>query len=239
MGTLEKLQNSMERTDGRLLMAILLMVTIMGVQLVASMLFSLSLGTFYDAPSMPLVAALAALTSYLVVLTLVSQNLSADEGVSLADIGLRGGRFSWPATFGVAILIYLTMSLIAGLYVQATGYVNEQEITGLVGEGFSGGPLVVGLMLLAVVVLGPVVEEIIFRGYLQSALAEKMPPWLAVGISSVVFAAFHLELGAFPLLAIVGVGLGAAYQITGTLWPAVLIHMVNNALAVVQILPGD
>ncbi len=239
MSKLSGLRDRVERADGRLLMAAVLMVAIMATQFVSSMFFSLTLGLFTDTPTMPHVAALTAITSYAVVLSLVWRNLTAEEGVSITDIGVRAGRFSWPATLGIAILIYLTMSMIAGIYVQTTGYVNEQQITSWVSESLEGDPVVLGLLLVAVVVMGPVVEELVFRGYLQSALAEKMPPWVAVALSSLVFGAFHLELGAFPLLVLAGAGMGAVYQITGALWPAILMHMVSNGLSAFLIYRGN
>lgn len=239
MSKLSGLRDRVERADGRLLMAAVLMVAIMATQFVSSMFFSLTLGVFTGEQSMPLILAFAALTSYVVVLALIWRNLQADEGIIFADIGLRVGRFSWPLTFGLAVVIYLTVSMLAGVYVELTGYVNEQQVAEWVGESQNMGPLVVGLLVLAIVVVGPAVEELIFRGYLQSALSEMMPAWAAVLVSALVFGAFHLELGAFPLLVMVGAAFGAVYQITGTLWPAILMHMVSNGLAVVQIFYGE
>ncbi len=239
MGRLSDWRDSAERADSRLLMAIVLMIAIMATQLISSLLFGFAFGAFAGTSTMPLVLAFAALTSYAVVLSLVWRNLRGDEGISLADIGLRAGRFSWPLTLGLAVIIYLTCSMIVGVYVQVTGYVNEQQVAAWVSESQGMNPIVVGLLVLAIVVIGPAVEELVFRGYLQTALAEKIPPWAAVGISSLVFGAFHMELGAFPLLVMVGAAFGAVYQITGTLWPAILMHMVSNGLAIIQIFNGE
>lgn len=89
----------------------------------------------------------------------------------------------------------------------------------------------VGLIVIVAILPG-VVEELLFRGYLQSRLLLRWPPALAVGVSALVFSAAHMDplhvIGVFPL----GLWLGAVAWRTGSVWPAVLCHAVNNAVAV-------
>ena len=89
----------------------------------------------------------------------------------------------------------------------------------------------VGLIAIVAILPG-VVEELLFRGYLQSRLLLRWPPALAVGVSALVFSAAHMDplhvLGVLPL----GLWLGAVAWRAGSVWPAVLCHAVNNAVAV-------
>lgn len=89
----------------------------------------------------------------------------------------------------------------------------------------------VGLIVIVAVVPG-FVEELLFRGYLQSRLLRRWPPVLAVGFSTLVFSAAHLDpihvLGVIPL----GLWLGMVAWRAGSVWPAMLCHTVNNAVAV-------
>lgn len=93
-------------------------------------------------------------------------------------------------------------------------------------------------LALVVVSLGPLVEELLFRGALLSALLRRMPVGWAVAISSLLFACVHLpDLGflwyAVPNLALLAAALAWLRLRSGSLWPAVVAHGVNNLLAVV------
>ncbi len=90
----------------------------------------------------------------------------------------------------------------------------------------------IGLIVIVALVPG-FVEELLFRGYLQSRLLRRWPPVLAIGFSTLVFSAAHLDpihvLGVIPL----GLWLGTIAWRAGSVWPAILCHTVNNAVAVV------
>jgi len=88
-----------------------------------------------------------------------------------------------------------------------------------------------GLILMVAVVPG-VVEELMFRGYVQTRLAERWHPGLAILISAIVFSAAHLDpihmLGVLPL----GLWLGAVAWRADSVLPAMLCHAGNNVIAV-------
>jgi membrane protease YdiL (CAAX protease family) len=90
----------------------------------------------------------------------------------------------------------------------------------------------VGLILIVAILPG-FVEELLFRGYLQSRLLRRWPPVLALGVSTLIFSAAHLDpihvLGVIPL----GLWLGTIAWRAGSVWPAILCHAVNNTVAVV------
>jgi membrane protease YdiL (CAAX protease family) len=83
-----------------------------------------------------------------------------------------------------------------------------------------------------VAALPGVVEELMFRGYLQTRLAERLSPLWAILLSALVFSAAHLDvihiIGVLPL----GIWLGAVAWRAGSIWPAVICHAVNNTVAV-------
>ena len=83
------------------------------------------------------------------------------------------------------------------------------------------------------VLLAPIVEEIIYRYFLQSALSGVLGrAWLAIVIGSALFASAHIgsvPLQALPMLFVLGLGLGVAMQRTGSLGVAIVMHMVFNA----------
>jgi len=89
----------------------------------------------------------------------------------------------------------------------------------------------VGLLLIVAVVPG-LAEELMFRGYIQTRLAERWHPVAAVGVTAIMFSVVHLDplhmLGVVPL----GLWLGAVAWRADSIVPAMLCHAFNNALAV-------
>ena len=90
------------------------------------------------------------------------------------------------------------------------------------------------LAVVAAVVLAPITEEVMYRGILQSFIRQRLhQPWLAIVITSAVFAAMHFdqEPQSVPALFALAVGLGYNYECCGRLGPSMLIHMLFNALS--------
>ena len=91
------------------------------------------------------------------------------------------------------------------------------------------------LVILLAVVIGPLVEELLFRGFLTDTLA-KYRGFGGVLIAALLFAAAHMERGVVFNLAILSVFLGYIYRKTGSLWYSLLFHMAINGLAVVALI---
>jgi len=88
------------------------------------------------------------------------------------------------------------------------------------------------VLALDIGVVGPLVEEIFFRGLLYGFLRKKVGVWKAVFISSALFGVAH-GLGPIGLVtALAGVGFALVYENTGSLAPAVIAHMLGNLLPV-------
>lgn len=83
----------------------------------------------------------------------------------------------------------------------------------------------------AIAIAGPLAEEIVFRGYLQHALATRMRPSFAIVLTAAAFGAVHTLPYAFPV-GLLGVLFGTLASRSGSLWPAVLAHMLHNAVTV-------
>jgi membrane protease YdiL (CAAX protease family) len=83
-----------------------------------------------------------------------------------------------------------------------------------------------------------VVEELLFRGFLQNALAKYVPIWGAIFLSSFLFALVHGQPYAIPGLMSLSIAFGYLYHRTGSLRTNIILHMANNvfALLVSQVL---
>lgn len=71
-------------------------------------------------------------------------------------------------------------------------------------------------------------EEAIFRGFVLRGLLRRLNPWLAVAIVSVGFAAIHPGLYIAVLVFPTGVWIGIVAWRTGSLWPAIIVHVFFN-----------
>ncbi|HKY54292.1 MAG TPA: CPBP family intramembrane glutamic endopeptidase [Anaerolineales bacterium] len=78
-------------------------------------------------------------------------------------------------------------------------------------------------------VLAPIVEEVFFRGFVFQGFRQRYGWVNAMILSSVIFAAAHLDLVAFLPTFILGCLLAYMYQRTNSVWPGVILHFLINA----------
>ncbi|WP_458069360.1 CPBP family intramembrane glutamic endopeptidase [Rhodanobacter sp. BL-MT-08] len=141
-----------------------------------------------------------------------------------------------PAFFVLAVAVGMAAPLLGGLLTSllANGKTVTQDVQNL------GMHTPLGLRLALVVVVtsvGPLVEEILFRGVLLSALTKRWRIGWSVVISALLFAVSHLpsmqwQWYALPDLMLLAGALAWLRLRARSLWPAVLAHGVNNLLAV-------
>ncbi len=98
---------------------------------------------------------------------------------------------------------------------------------------FRGADTFFGMIwILLVMAVSPAIcEEALFRGALLSGLRARMRPIPALLAVSVLFGVFHLSIYRFAPTALLGLGITYAVWRTGSLWAGVIIHFINNGLA--------
>lgn len=96
------------------------------------------------------------------------------------------------------------------------------------------------VLILTAVLFAPLFEETLFRGNLQAALGKVTDkPWLAVTLTSLIFAAFHPYWWMFAPLVVLSLCLGYVYERTGNLWATITMHAAFNGLIVGLLLYGS
>ena len=96
------------------------------------------------------------------------------------------------------------------------------------------------LGIIAVVIMAPIVEELLFRGAIQGHLLRKWKhPAGAIVLSSLIFGVVHGNWVQAPFAFVTGLALGWMYYRTGSLLPGILMHFVNNSAAVISFLSAD
>ena len=94
----------------------------------------------------------------------------------------------------------------------------------------------VWLLVIAMVIIAPIYEELVFRGILWSAIAEQRGALVASGVTSIIFAVIHLQYGLYEISTIVILALLFCYARikSGSLLLPILLHMLNNGAAMWQ-----
>ena len=154
---------------------------------------------------------------------------------------LRGGR-PRPWHFGLrSTPVKRTLAITAAATVAVLGF--EIGFADLVGVdegdtdelGTDEGFVPALAFSLAAIVVAPVAEEFFFRAFFYRALRNRLRVWSACLVTSVVFAALHLQYAATPLVFVIigvfAVGTCLVYEATGNLFTVIAIHAIFNTLA--------
>ena len=83
-----------------------------------------------------------------------------------------------------------------------------------------------------VFMLGPILEELLFRGAVTKVLLKKYNPLTAILISGLIFGIFHMNPAQVVGATLIGFILAWIYYKTHSLIPCILIHIMNNSLSV-------
>ncbi len=157
---------------------------------------------------------------------LVPFAIAARRGASVREaasrLGLRRFRPSALKWMGAAIGAYL---LFAVAYTTLVGEPKQKDVA----EAFGAIPVQVLLIVFA----APISEEVCFRGMLFGGLRERLPRLGAALVSGLIFGGLHATTGlsAVPVLVFFGFILALLYEKTGSIVPGILLHMLNNSIA--------
>ncbi len=98
------------------------------------------------------------------------------------------------------------------------------------------------LIAIAVVILAPLVEEVVFRGYIYAASKRFTNRFFAAFFSALFFAVIHNNINALLPLFFLALLLTLSYELTGSLWAPISIHALFNATTLINLefssLPG-
>jgi membrane protease YdiL (CAAX protease family) len=154
-------------------------------------------------------------------------------------LGLDSPRITYLGYALIAFGVYFMLQIGVGMLQQSllpNLNVDQQQELGF-STTTQGWPLL--LIFFSLVILPPLVEEIICRGFLYGGLRRKLPVFIAALLTSTIFAAAHLQWGGdAPLLWVAAIDTFVLSMVlvylrekTGSLWPCIGVHMLKNGLA--------
>jgi membrane protease YdiL (CAAX protease family) len=155
-------------------------------------------------------------------------------GDAIGRTRIRTG-LAWGILFGLASLPPVAAVLFANdgvcrlMGIEPT----DQPITELFTH--TNSPVVLISLTVFAMVVAPVFEEFMFRGFAYPVLKERFGPVRALIVISIAFAASHFHGPSFVPLFVLALGLGLAYELTGTLLVPITMHAVFNTAMLVQL----
>ena len=102
---------------------------------------------------------------------------------------------------------------------QVVGYKNLYQLSDFI------------LAFLCLVVLAPVCEEVIFRGWLYGKLRGRMSALPAILITSIAFGVAHMQWNVGVTVFVMSIVMCLLRELTGTIYAGLVVHILKNALA--------
>jgi membrane protease YdiL (CAAX protease family) len=145
--------------------------------------------------------------------------------------GLRRTRL-WPAV-GWAALGLVSFYVLVAIYSLIVQPDAEQTVAEDLGsDQGTFGLIAAGFMI---VCIAPAAEEFFFRGFFYRALRTRFPVLAAAAIDGALFGAIHFQSAdtavILPPLALLGLTFCLVYERTGSIYPVIAMHSINNSIA--------
>ncbi|MGQ9572877.1 MAG: lysostaphin resistance A-like protein [Dehalococcoidia bacterium] len=133
---------------------------------------------------------------------------------------------------------WLPLAVVLGAYFTLGIYLLVVELAGLgrlvpqstLPDDFFDSPIVLPLVGVLAIVAAPIAEETFFRGFLFAGMRAHWGTLRAALASGFLFALLHFNLGSVIPFTIIGMLLAYAYAFSGSLWTAIIAHLVFNTI---------
>lgn len=147
------------------------------------------------------------------------------------QFGLRGTRAG--PFVGWTVVAFLSFAALSGIYASLVDIGAQEELPDELGA--DGGTVALLAAAFLVCVVAPVAEEFFFRGYVFGALRNWRGMWVGALLTGLLFGGIHYGSAPsalyLPILALFGVILCLLYVRTGSLYPCIVLHAINNCIA--------
>ena len=134
--------------------------------------------------------------------------------------------------YGILFAVLIGIGLLASILGQDQGFqamMGQQQDIGFSSVGNSWWEII--LIFISLVIIPPVCEEIVMRGFLFGKLNQKMMTVVAAVLTSLLFALAHGQLNVGIDTFVLSMVLCFARVNTGSIWTGIFVHMMKNGLA--------
>ncbi|MEG1886796.1 MAG: type II CAAX endopeptidase family protein [Oscillospiraceae bacterium] len=157
-----------------------------------------------------------------------SSNISLSSAVSLKKVSygllfaLVAIAFGFNAIGNIATNLFASAMGAVGITPVAPPFDLSNDLMGFL------------LSIVCIGVFPALVEEFAFRGVILSILKKRFSPTSSIIISAVVFGLVHGNLVQIPFALLMGLAFGYITVYSGSLWPAIIAHFLNNTMSCVM-----
>ena len=155
----------------------------------------------------------------------------ARHGTQIGSLGLRLPSSKGYYQLALPVLALAASLTFTGLYVGLMSLLGWDVPESLPEDFDIKGPTMIGGFFALVVLLGPLSEEVFFRGFMFPGLMGWMGVRGAAIASSLLFALAHGQLNLIVPIFVTGMLLAWLYYRTGSVWSCFAAHAMQNALA--------
>ncbi|MBU3106775.1 CPBP family intramembrane glutamic endopeptidase [Clostridium gasigenes] len=139
------------------------------------------------------------------------------------------------SNYGVALLLGVSV------YLFNIGFISLLSKAGLFKGSFDAleknmsfiGDSNIFLTILVVGIVAPFAEELLFRGIIYKTLSKSMSIPTVIIIQGVLFGIYHMNIVQGLYATLLGILFGYVTYKTKSLWPAIIMHMVNNTVSTI------
>lgn len=147
-------------------------------------------------------------------------------GLGFTRLGHRGWHLLWQTP--AVVVAAATSSAIIGTLIGLAPD-KESATNVLASDAKQAAPVL--LLLIAYLLVGPVLEEVVFRRVLMGYFDSLMPAAASVLLTSALFSAAHIAPPAILYTFFLGIGLALVARFHGNITASFIVHAANNLLA--------
>ena len=140
------------------------------------------------------------------------------------------------------VMIFIPVMILSAIAINSVSSIFQEmlgiEFQSTVGDFSLKGAKEIFMGVLSIAVVPAIVEELVIRGIVMQPL-RKYGDRFAIIVSAVLFACMHGNMVQIPYTVVGGLLLGYLAVTTGSLWPSVILHFVNNLYSVIIIAVND
>lgn len=147
---------------------------------------------------------------------------------------------SWILSYPLVVVISQLVAMLVAYFYQNVE--PQQVAVQLIKDATVSKPLFICMALLVIFIV-PLIEELLFRGFLQNWLKRFFHPMAAIVLTSGIFAVFHFSpqqgMGNIELLTalfVLSCFLGFIYERQKSIWAPISLHAIFNAVSILLIL---
>ena len=181
-----------------------------------------------------LAISVSGLLAYIILIPLILLFIHVDGSLDRIKDMLKFGstKRALILLVGIPIIITIIDFVLTIVYgIAWIGIFGEPSTSTDLGTYWESSSIDVALLFLSVAIVTPIVEELMFRGYILDAINRKHSDWTAIIWSSILFGLIHVDPFVVGQAFMGGIIYGWIRVRTGSLLPSIAGHMMWNMLA--------